>query len=74
MKPYFYSETLSLETQEMLGVSGNGVLVKVEPQASLGQPRQYQPSVKGSGFFLNLAYRIYRNIFSDNNRDFDSYF
>ena len=50
LNPYFHSETLSLETQEMLGVSGNGVLVKVEPQATLGQPRQYQPSVKGSIF------------------------
>jgi len=45
----FSSESLSLETQEMLGVTGNGVFVKVEPQMAINQPKSsYKHTVKGT--------------------------
>jgi hypothetical protein len=40
-------ESLSLETQEMLGVTGNGVFVKVEPQVAINSPKtSYNHNVK----------------------------
>ena len=53
----FFSESLSLETQEMLGVTGNGVFVKVEPQISLNQPKTFKHSVKGN-YKYHIMYTV----------------